>query len=352
MYIFPIGENPMKFKCLTLAMAIALAFPVAAVFADQPVRENGTQPADWEFDLPDGVTTQDITYYSDEIPCYGRIFFPKGFNTDGKTPAVVLGHGFGGMHHGIDKYAAYFASRGLVAMTIDYRFWGWSEGLVTLLDPSVDKATDDDRVTTIKDARVEIRRTRLISRYQVEDYRAALSYLQGEPGVDPDNLGAWGSSHSGGHMVTLAGTDARVKATVGQVAAVGGKGAPKTPPPFRERTLEEAIKQARTNQASESMRGFSWRRMHESIPFNSGYRPFHFAERVPETTAILFVVAENEELYGPTKNENHAFSVVKVLKGPSEVIVLKDISHFQAYSGDAWVISSKSAADWFLKYLK
>jgi len=335
--------------CLILT---AVMIPRAFSAVDQPVRENGTQPEDWEFDLPDGVTTQDVTYYSDEVPCYGRIFFPPGFDTKAKTPAVVLGHGFGGMHHGIDKYAAYFASRGLVAMTIDYRFWGWSEGLVTLLDPSVDRATDDERVTLIKDARIEIRRTRLVSRYQVQDYRAALSYLQGEPGVDPENLGAWGSSHSGGHMVTLAGMDARVKATVGQVAAVGGKGRPKTPPAFRERTLEEAIKQARTNQASESMRGFSWRRMHESIPFNSGYYPFHFAERVPETTAILFVVAENEELYGPTKNENMAVAAAKVLKGPSEVIVLEDISHFQAYSGDAYKKSSKASADWFLKYLK
>ncbi|MFP6597410.1 MAG: hypothetical protein VCC01_08135 [Candidatus Hydrogenedentota bacterium] len=342
----------MKLSCRNLLSVLLLMMGLSVIntSADQPVRENGTMPEDWEFDLPDGVTTRDVTFYSDEVPCYGRVFFPKGFSTSGKTPAVVLGHGFGGMHHGIDKFAAYFASRGLVAMTIDYRFWGWSEGLVTLLDPDVDTATDDTRVSKIEDARIEIRRTRLISVYQVEDYRAAISYLQGEPGVDLDNIGAWGSSHSGGHMVVLPALDARVKATVGQVAAVGGgNGRPKTPPAFRERTLNEAIRQARTNEASESLRGFSWRRMHESYPFNSNYRPFHYIERVPDTTAVLFIVAENEELFS---NETSAFAAAKALRGPSEVIEVPEISHFQMYSGDAYKVSSKAAADWFLKHLR
>jgi len=341
----------MNLKLWKLSFLLSIVgFSALSAFADQPVRENGTQPADWEFDLPEGVSTRDVTFYSDESPCYGRLFFPEGFDERGTTPAVVLGHGFGGMHHGIDKFAAYFASRGLVAMTIDYRFWGWSEGLPTLLDPEIDTATDDDRVTTIEDARIEIRRTRLVSRYQVEDYRAAVSYLQGEPGVDPENIGAWGSSHSGGHMVVLPAMDARVKATVGQVPAVGGgNGQPKTPPAFRERTLEEAIRQARTNQASESLRGFSWRRMHEAYPFNANHRPFHYLERVPDTTAILFIVAEDEELFS---NETAAYAAAKVLKGPNEVISVPGITHFQMYSGDAYEVSSKAAADWFLKYLK
>ena len=39
-------------------------------------RERGTQPEDWLFALGDGVTTRQITFYSDGAPCYGRIFFP------------------------------------------------------------------------------------------------------------------------------------------------------------------------------------------------------------------------------------------------------------------------------------
>ena len=49
-------------------------------------RERGTQPEDWIFNLPDGVTTRQVTFYSDGSPCYGRIFFPKGFNIRSKLP--------------------------------------------------------------------------------------------------------------------------------------------------------------------------------------------------------------------------------------------------------------------------
>ena len=40
-------------------------------------RERGTQPQDWLFTLPEGVTTRQITFYSDGTPCYGRLFFPR-----------------------------------------------------------------------------------------------------------------------------------------------------------------------------------------------------------------------------------------------------------------------------------
>src|SRR5262249_21785683 len=77
-------------------------------------RERGTQPQDWLFKLPEGVVTRQITFYSDGTPCYGRIFFPKGFNARGKWPAVVVGHGINAQAVGIEKYTARFAERGLV----------------------------------------------------------------------------------------------------------------------------------------------------------------------------------------------------------------------------------------------
>ena len=98
-------------------------------------RERGTQPQDWLFTLPEGVTTRQVTFYSDGTPCYGRLFFPKGFNTRAKRPAVVVGHGINAQAVGIEKYAARFAERGLVAMAIDYRTYGYSGGDVLLHEP-------------------------------------------------------------------------------------------------------------------------------------------------------------------------------------------------------------------------
>src|SRR5438046_821440 len=84
-------------------------------------REGGTQPADWAYDLPAGVTTRQVTFYAGGgVPLYGKMFFPRGFKRTGKWPAIVAGHGINAISIGIEKYAARFADRGFVAMAIDY----------------------------------------------------------------------------------------------------------------------------------------------------------------------------------------------------------------------------------------
>src|SRR5689334_19691946 len=72
-------------------------------------RERGSVSEDWLFTLPAGVTAKQITFYSDGTPCYGRIFFPKGFQARGKWPVVVVGHGINAQVVGVEKYAARFA---------------------------------------------------------------------------------------------------------------------------------------------------------------------------------------------------------------------------------------------------
>ena len=59
-------------------------------------------------------------------PLYGKLFLPKAFSTRGAWPAVVVGHGINALSIGIEKYAARFAERGLVAMAIDYQSYGFS----------------------------------------------------------------------------------------------------------------------------------------------------------------------------------------------------------------------------------
>jgi len=82
-------------------------------------REGGTQPRDWDYALPDGVMTKQITFYVDGgTPLYGKLFFPKGFKATERRPGVVVGHGINALSIGIEKYAARFADRGLVAMAV------------------------------------------------------------------------------------------------------------------------------------------------------------------------------------------------------------------------------------------
>ena len=61
-------------------------------------------------------------------------------------------------------------------MVIDYRGWGKSDGFVTRIDRV--KTADDTRFTETE-IEVRIKRTRLAPMKQVEDYRSAISYIQG-----------------------------------------------------------------------------------------------------------------------------------------------------------------------------
>jgi len=311
-------------------------------------RERGTNPEDWLFDLADGVTTRQITFYSDGTPCYGRIFFPKGFNTSKKWPAVVVGHGINAQAVGIEKYAARFAERGLVAMAIDYRTYGYSGGDVLLMEP--DTTNDSQRVWQ-RDARVKIKRTNLNNFRETEDFRAAISYIQTEPGVDPNRIGIWGSSNGASVVLMVASRDARVKAVVAQVGAVSGLTA-SGPVPVPPQMLEDGIKRARTGQGAEVDGGFSFRSKIDmwSNQLNREFRPGAILDRISESTKILWIPAEKDELI-PPRGANGPYAGSKAFKGISQVAELPYITHFQMYSFTAFEVGSTLASDWFLKYL-
>lgn len=60
-------------------------------------------------------------------------------------------------------------------------------------------------------------------RRQLQDYEAALDVIRKVPWVDPERVGLWGSSLSGGHVVDVAVTDGKVAAVVAQAAAMDNR---------------------------------------------------------------------------------------------------------------------------------
>lgn len=341
--------NTHVFRILSIALLTLTAFQSAHA-QERPIK-NRLDPEDYDYTLAEGVTTKEITFYSEGVACWAKIFFPKGFSTADSRPGIVLAHGWTGTHASLEQYANRFADRGMVAMAIDYRGWGNSNGFITLLEAV---KSDDQKRRTQATADVKVKRTRLLPMKQVEDYRNAISFLQGEPGVDPGRIGIWGSSFSGGHIVTVSALDSRVKAAVGQVPAVSGKNVPRTPRKWPESIRKQATQRARTGTSGEFRTGFSTPRMvdDETNQATFEYHPYHYVEMVPETTAILFIGAENEELYGPTKNRDRGEAAAKDLRGPSEYIELPGVTHFEAYSGAAFEMASTAAAEWFLEHLK
>lgn len=116
-------------------------------------------------------------------------------STEPPWPTVVLSHGWGAVKEmNLDYFAAAFADAGLASVVFDHRGFGASEGLRGDVDPEV----------------------------QVADYRAVLSWAEGQEETDSDRLAVWGTSFSGGHVLEVAATDERVRATVAQVPTISG----------------------------------------------------------------------------------------------------------------------------------
>jgi dienelactone hydrolase len=326
--------------------------PETAKTRSGKVVQNGLRPKDYEYVLGDGVTTKEVVYYSQGIACYAKIFYPKNFNPKAQPgiPAVVLGQGYGGTHVSIEKYANRFAEKGLVAMAIDYRGWGFSEGFPELVKPVIGGGVQrDDQRFEYKTAEVRIKRTKLIPQEQQQDFRNAISYIQGEPGVDPERIGVWGSSLAGGNATVVAGQDGRVKAVSIQIPAITGPATIAGRHRLSGPALEDAIKRAREGQGKEYVTGFSryfaTDQYEQASAFQENYVGF-WATKIDVPYQVVH--AEHDQLI-PLEGVKAA--IERVPAKHKNLIVVPDIGHFEMYSNEPFEISANAAADWFVKHL-
>jgi uncharacterized protein len=135
---------------------------------------------------------RDVTFLSKGLKCSGWIFVPDGLGAGEKAPAIVMAQGFSGTKDVyLANFAEPFAAAGFVTLAFDYRYMGASEG-----EPRCQQFPWDN----------------------TEDYRNAITWLSRQPEVDPERIGIWGTSYSGGHVVQVAAFDRRVKAVVSQAS--------------------------------------------------------------------------------------------------------------------------------------
>lgn len=90
----------------------------------------------------------------------------------------------------LPDFAERFADSGFAVLDLDYQGFGESEGKP---------------------------RCQLFPLDMVKDDRNAITWVCGQPGVDADCVGVWGTSYSGGLATRVATVDRRVKAVVAQV---------------------------------------------------------------------------------------------------------------------------------------
>lgn len=138
-------------------------------------------------DVENGVKTQKVSFHNQVlIDVVGDIYYPAGYSTDKKYPALIVGHPFGGVKEQTSGlHARKLAELGYITLAFDASHYGESGG-----EPRY----------------IEVPYTR------VEDYSAATDFLSNHPLVDSEKIGVVGICGGGGYAVSAATIDHRIKA--------------------------------------------------------------------------------------------------------------------------------------------
>ncbi|KAJ5464333.1 uncharacterized protein N7458_000019 [Penicillium daleae] len=136
---------------------------------------------------------------SDNLTIRGWFFRPC-LSPSTPSPCLVMCHGFSAVKEmDLNTFAEYFTSNLLMScLVFDHR--GFGESNTKQGQPPLE----------------------IIPSQQTSDISDAITYAQSRPDVQPDKIGIWGSSLSGGHVLWVGATDKRVKAVLSQVPCVDG----------------------------------------------------------------------------------------------------------------------------------
>jgi uncharacterized protein len=295
-------------------------------------------PRDIEFDA-EGVTL--------------RGWFYSGEGASGRAPTVVMAHGFSAVKEMyLDAFAEVFASAGLNVLVFDNRGFGASDGHPRQeIDPWA----------------------------QVRDYRHAITYASTLDEVDPNRVGIWGSSYSGGHVLVVGAIDRRVRAVVSQVPLVSGSANLRelVRADFRAgfREMFDADRLARYRGDPPAMvpvvaedplapsalptpdswtwftetaktRAPAWRNevTVRTVEMLGEYEPETYLPRI-SPTPLLMLVAETDHL----TPAHLAIDAYERARQPKELVILPG-GHFDAYV-TGFDQASGPARDWFVRHL-
>jgi len=138
-------------------------------------------------------TREDITFKANGLNLSGWLYQPESKN---KMPAIIMAHGYSCVKElYLDRYAEVFAKAGFVVLAYDHRNFGDSEAVTEReIDPQA----------------------------QVADWRDAITFMQTLPFVDDNQIGIWGTSLAGGHVLVVGALDKRVKCIVSLVPTISG----------------------------------------------------------------------------------------------------------------------------------
>jgi uncharacterized protein len=132
-----------------------------------------------------------ISFYSEGFKLEGTIYLPDDYQPGEKRPAIIPNSGYNGFNEFYPRlFARNLTENGYVCFGFDYRGFAQSEGP----------------------------QGRVILDEQVQDIKNAITFLQIQEEVDPENIGLIGWGMGASNVVRVAASDDRVKA----VAALNG----------------------------------------------------------------------------------------------------------------------------------
>jgi uncharacterized protein len=292
----------------------------------------------------------DVEFYAtDRTRLAAWLFRPP--NNASLLPAVTMSHGFSATrYHGIERMAKAIAAAGFVVLLHDHRNFGDSGGVPRQdIDPWV----------------------------QIDDWRQAISFLESLPGVDPDRIGVWGTSYSGGHAIVLGATDRRLKAIVSQVPTIDGYASSlrRIPPQAIHAVEQLFIDDSRTQQWGEPPlkqrlvdldptvpalyrtqdtadfllqplpRGiWSNEITVQSVRRARMYEPGRWIDRI-SPTPLLMIVARNDT----TAPTDLALSAYERALEPKSLVIIRG-GHYAPYL-EAFQDAADAAVQWFSRHL-
>ena len=277
-----------------------------------------------------------VDIYSEGVRMTGTVLYPRALEGK-KLPALIMSHGWGGTAALLRPQAERFAQAGYFVLVFDYRGWGESDA----------RWVHDESAAPGTHARRELREV-VDPLDQATDIFNAVHWAMGEPMVDANRVGLWGTSFSGGLVAYVAARDPRIKAIVSQVAWFGQ---PRTTMPAAalSRSESDATRRARGEigypppgaREVGSLRGGPVR---ESFLL---YAPIADIPSI-KGCAVLIIDAEKEELFDIREHGELAFARAAE---PKKRVVIAGITHYAVY-GEAREQAIDLAIEWLNQHLK
>ncbi len=300
---------------------------------------------------------RDVEFKSKGVTCRGWLFTPD----QGKKPfpLVVMAGGWCYVKEIVmPHYANVFVPAGLAVLIFDYRYLGGSDGLP---------------------------RQHVNPYDQIEDYKNAISFAQTLPEIDPNRIGIWGISYSGGHVLIVGATDPRVKCIVSTIPVVDGwANMRRVHGTVGFRKLRKVVMEDRINRfKDESKAGYiamsatepwntlcTWpfpetyeiftqiqkteapkhehRNTIESVELLMNYNVFPYVRRILDTPTLM-LVAEGDDLT-LWDLEIEAFNQITTSK--KKAFVIPETTHMTLYNNRTKLeIAAGIARDWLVDHL-